>query len=124
TIRRTSADIMGFAYYHAPMDLQAQAYAQLCRLAATGEIALDIETRPLSEIGAAWDADAAGSRKRQGLVPESTALRGDAQRRRSNPGSSHVPGLLRRFAPRNDGGHGRCAGLQCFPVKVKHIPRA
>src|SRR5262249_61277797 len=34
TIRRTSADIMGFAYYHPPMDLHAQAYVALCRLAA------------------------------------------------------------------------------------------
>jgi NADPH:quinone reductase-like Zn-dependent oxidoreductase len=69
TIRRTSADIMGFAYYHAPMDSQAHAYAQLCGLAAAGEIALNIETRPLGEIEAAWDADAAGSRRRQVLVP-------------------------------------------------------
>src|SRR5262249_17646757 len=30
------------------------------------------------------------------------SLRGAAQRRRSNPGSVHIPGLLRRFAPRND----------------------
>src|SRR5262249_9791537 len=69
TIRLTSSAIMGFAYYPAPMDLQAQAYAELCRLAAAGKIALDIETRPLSEIATAWDADAAGSRKRQVLVP-------------------------------------------------------
>jgi NADPH2:quinone reductase len=68
-IRRASADIMGFAYYHAPIELQAQAYAQLCRLAAAGEIALDIETRPLAQIAAAWDAHAAGSRRRQVLVP-------------------------------------------------------
>jgi NADPH:quinone reductase-like Zn-dependent oxidoreductase len=68
-IRRTSADVMGFAYYHAPMELQAQAYAEMCRLAATGEIALDLKTRPLEEIAAAWDARAAGDRRRQVLVP-------------------------------------------------------
>ena len=68
-IRRASADIMGFAYYHAPMDLQAQAYAQLCRLAAAGDIEIDVETRPHSEIGAAWDARAAGNRRRQVLIP-------------------------------------------------------
>src|ERR1043166_1072235 len=64
-IRRASADIMGFAYYHAPMDAQAQAYGELCRLAVAGEIAIDVETRPLSEIGTAWDARAAGNRRRQ-----------------------------------------------------------
>ena len=51
------------------IDVQAQAYAQLCRLAAAGELALDIETRPLAEIAAAWDAHAAGSRRRQVLIP-------------------------------------------------------
>ena len=64
-----SADIRGFAYYHAPIELQAQAYGELCRLAAAGELALDIETRPLSDIAAAWDARAAGNRRRQVLIP-------------------------------------------------------
>jgi NADPH2:quinone reductase len=68
-IRRTSADILGFAYYHAPTELQAQAYGELCRLAAAGELALDIETRPLAEIAAAWDARTAGNRRRQVLIP-------------------------------------------------------
>jgi NADPH2:quinone reductase len=68
-IRRTCGDIMGFAYYHAPIELQAQAYADLCRLVAASEIALDIEPRPLAEIAAAWDAGAAGNRRRQVLIP-------------------------------------------------------
>jgi NADPH:quinone reductase-like Zn-dependent oxidoreductase len=68
-IRRTCADVLGFAYYHAPMEIQAQAYAELCRLAAAGELALDVETRPLADIGAAWDARAAGNRRRQVLIP-------------------------------------------------------
>ncbi len=74
TARRASIDIMGFAYYHAPIECQAEAYAELCRLAAAGEIALDIETRPLSDIGAAWDTHAASSRLRQVLVPEGVTL--------------------------------------------------
>jgi NADPH:quinone reductase-like Zn-dependent oxidoreductase len=69
TLRRTCGDILGFAYYHAPIESQAQAYAELCRLAAAGEISLDIETRPLCDIGAAWDAHAASSRRRQVLLP-------------------------------------------------------
>ena len=68
-IRRASADIMGFAYYHAPMDLQAQTYGELCRLAAAGEIEIDVEPHPLSDIAAAWDARAAGNRRRQVLIP-------------------------------------------------------
>jgi NADPH2:quinone reductase len=69
TMRRNCIDIMGFGYYHAPVATQAEAYAELCRLAAAGEIALDIETRPLAEIGAAWDAHAASDRRRQVLIP-------------------------------------------------------
>jgi NADPH2:quinone reductase len=68
-IRRASADIMGFAYYHAPVELQAQAYRELCRLAAAGVIEIDVETRPLSDIATAWDARAAGNRHRQVLIP-------------------------------------------------------
>lgn len=70
TVRRASIDIMGFAYYHAPIEAQAQAYAELCRLATAGELALDVETRPLADIGAAWDAHAARTRRRQVLLPK------------------------------------------------------
>jgi NADPH:quinone reductase-like Zn-dependent oxidoreductase len=70
TMRRNCIDIMGFGYYHAPAAMQAEAYAELCRLAASGEIALDIATRPLSEIGAAWDAQAVSDRRRQVLIPD------------------------------------------------------
>jgi NADPH:quinone reductase-like Zn-dependent oxidoreductase len=69
TARRSCIDIMGFGYYHAPVEMQAEAFAELCRLATSGEIALDVETRPLSDIGAAWDAPAS-SRRRQVLIPD------------------------------------------------------
>jgi NADPH2:quinone reductase len=69
TLRRACCDVMGFAYYHPPIEVQAQAYAELCRLYAAGEIALDIEPRPLADIGAAWDAQMAGTRRRQVLIP-------------------------------------------------------
>ena len=69
TARRVSANILGFAYYHAPIETQALAYTELCRMAAAGEIALDIEMRPLSQIEMAWDTDETGSRRRQVLVP-------------------------------------------------------
>jgi NADPH2:quinone reductase len=69
TARRSCIDIMGFGYYHAPVEMQAEAFAELCCLATSGEIALDVETRPLSDIGAAWDAPAS-SRRRQVLIPD------------------------------------------------------
>ncbi len=70
TARRNCIDIMGFGYYHAPVAMQAEAYTELCRLAVSGEIALDVETRRLSDISAAWDAHAASSRQRQVLIPD------------------------------------------------------
>jgi NADPH:quinone reductase-like Zn-dependent oxidoreductase len=70
TLRRTCCDILGFASYHAPIDVQAEAYAELCHLAAAGEIPLDIETRPLSDIAAAWDAQIGRTRRRQVLIPD------------------------------------------------------
>jgi hypothetical protein len=38
------------------------------RISPLGELAL-VETRPLAQIAAAWDARAAGSRRRQVLIP-------------------------------------------------------
>ena len=67
--RRTCVDVMGFAYYHAPTEVQAKAYAELSRLAVAGDIPLEIATRPLADIGAAWDAPTTGDRRRQVLVP-------------------------------------------------------
>jgi NADPH:quinone reductase-like Zn-dependent oxidoreductase len=69
TARRSCIDIMGFGYYHAPVEMQAEAFSELCRLATSDEIALDVETRPLSDIGVAWDAPAS-DRRRQVLIPD------------------------------------------------------
>lgn len=67
--RRTCVDILGFAYYHAPIEAQAAAFGELCRLAAAGEVSVDFEVRPLAEAVAAWDAHASGTSRRQVLVP-------------------------------------------------------
>ncbi|MFM9971789.1 MAG: zinc-binding alcohol dehydrogenase family protein [Burkholderiales bacterium] len=69
TLRRTSADILGFAYYHAPMETQQEAYKALCEHAAAGRIAIDIETLPLARVCEAWDRQLAGLRKRLVLIP-------------------------------------------------------
>ena len=61
TARRASLDVLGFAYYHAPLALQVQAYAQLCRLAVAGEIMLDHEVMPLSDFSEAWLRQNAGA---------------------------------------------------------------
>ncbi len=67
--RKACFDIMGFAYYHAPVAAQAEAYAELCRHTAAGRMEIDIEPRPLAEIAQAWQAQARGARQRFVLLP-------------------------------------------------------
>jgi NADPH:quinone reductase-like Zn-dependent oxidoreductase len=69
SLRRTSADILGFAYYHASIEAQQAAYTALCRHAAEGRISIDIETLPLAEVRRAWERQLAGSRRRLVLLP-------------------------------------------------------
>ncbi len=69
TARRASLDVLGFAYYHAPLALQADAYAEICRLAVAGEIVLDQEVMRLSDFREAWRRQKAGSTTRLVLAP-------------------------------------------------------
>ena len=64
TARRASLDVLGFAYYHAPLAVQAQAYVELCRLAVAGEITLDHEVMPLPDFSEAWLRQKAGAAAR------------------------------------------------------------
>lgn len=52
--RKNALDVLGFAYYHAPIAEQADAYARLCACANAGKIEIDIETLSRSEIETAW----------------------------------------------------------------------
>lgn len=45
--RRTALDLLGFAYYHAPIDEQAAAYAGLCEAVVMGKIKVDCTRLPL-----------------------------------------------------------------------------
>lgn len=68
-VRRTSLDVLGFAYYHAPLEVQADAYMRLCSLAAAGAIPLDYECAPLSEFEDAWQRQKSGSTSRVVMQP-------------------------------------------------------
>lgn len=67
--RRNSLDVLGFAYYHAPIAEQALAYRLLCEHAAAGRIDLAFSTRPLDEIGLVWAEQKAGGSGRIVLIP-------------------------------------------------------
>jgi NADPH:quinone reductase-like Zn-dependent oxidoreductase len=69
TTRKASLDILGFAYYHAPLEEQAAAYELLCRHAAAGRIEIDIATMSLDAIEDAWQRRKAGRGPRLVLMP-------------------------------------------------------
>ncbi len=70
TARRNSLDVLGFAYYHAPIPEQARAYELLCEHALAGTIKIDMAALPLSAFGDAWQRQKAGSKTRLVIVPD------------------------------------------------------
>ncbi len=68
--RRVGLDVLGFAYYHAPLAEQAAAYDALCRHALAGALTIDTEAMPLHAIGEAWARQQAGHEPRLVLVPD------------------------------------------------------
>ena len=67
--RRRSLDILGFAYYHAPLDLQIEAYAALCKLLLAGTIRLATMAYGLDDFGHAWSDVKEGSGTRPVIMP-------------------------------------------------------
>lgn len=63
--RKQSLDVLGFAYYHVPIEAQRAAYRSVCELAAKGEIRIDFETHSLDDFRSAWDRQLSGVRRRQ-----------------------------------------------------------
>jgi NADPH:quinone reductase-like Zn-dependent oxidoreductase len=69
-IRSKSIDVRGFSVAHPPLDLKRDAYLELTRHAAAGDITVDLDRRSLDEVSDAWERqrEAAGGPK-QVLVP-------------------------------------------------------
>lgn len=67
-IRKLSASVMGFGYYHAPVAAQREAYLALCQAAGHGKIPLTFATLPLSQLSEAWKCQKAGSPTRLVLM--------------------------------------------------------
>jgi NADPH2:quinone reductase len=59
-IRSASIDVRGFSVAHPPLELKRDAYLRLTQHAADGDIAIDVDPRPLDEVAEAWE------RQRQG----------------------------------------------------------
>ena len=69
-IRSSSLDVRGFSVAQPPLELKRDAYLRLTGHAATGDIAIDVDPRPLDEVAEAWERQrqAAGGPKTV-LVP-------------------------------------------------------
>ena len=66
-IRANKVDILGHAVFHASIDVRREAYLRLTEHAARGDIAVTVETLPLTEVATAWDRQRAGADAK--LVP-------------------------------------------------------
>ncbi len=69
TARRACLDVLGFAYYHAPLDAQQDAYTSVCLAAVAGDVTIPVVTLPLERFDEAWQAQCAGSASRFVLRP-------------------------------------------------------
>jgi NADPH2:quinone reductase len=69
-IRSVSLDVRGFSVAHPPLEVKREAYVRLTEHAARGDIAVELERRPLDDVAAAWERQrqAAGGPK-QVLIP-------------------------------------------------------
>ena len=69
-IRSKSIDVRGFSVAHPPLKVKREAYLRLTQHAAAGDLVVDIDARPLDEVGDAWERQrrAAGGPKTV-LVP-------------------------------------------------------
>jgi NADPH2:quinone reductase len=69
-IRAASIDVRGFSVAHPPLELKRDAYLRLTKHAADGDIAIEVDPRPLDEVAEAWERQrqAAGGPKTV-LVP-------------------------------------------------------
>lgn len=68
-VRAAALGILGFAVFHAPVEVRRDAYVRLARHAASGEIMVDVEPVPLSSVGSAWDRQRGGPGTKLVLVP-------------------------------------------------------
>ena len=60
-VRSRAADIRGHAIFHAPRDVRAAAYLQLGEAVRDGQLEVDVEALPLSDVATAWARQAAGT---------------------------------------------------------------
>ena len=69
-MRRGALDVLGFAYYHAPISDQRAAYTALCQQACAGRLHINMAAMPLHAVVEAWTRQKSGNKTRLVLVPD------------------------------------------------------
>jgi NADPH-dependent curcumin reductase CurA len=69
TVRAAPLDLRGFAIFHEPVEARRTAFAELATRVVSGEITVDLEALPLSEVATAWERQRAGARTKLVLTP-------------------------------------------------------
>ena len=59
-VRSVSLDLRGFSVAHPPHEVRREGYLALTRHVAAGDIAIDLEALPLSDVATAWERQAEG----------------------------------------------------------------
>jgi NADPH:quinone reductase-like Zn-dependent oxidoreductase len=68
-VRGKALNVLGFAFFHAPLEVRRDAYAKLTDLAARRELQMDIESVPLSRVREAWERQREGPHTKLVVVP-------------------------------------------------------
>jgi NADPH:quinone reductase-like Zn-dependent oxidoreductase len=68
-LRSSELQLLGFAVFHAPLELRRAAYTHLTRAAARGEIEIDLERVPLADVDEAWQRQQDGPGTKLVVVP-------------------------------------------------------
>jgi NADPH:quinone reductase-like Zn-dependent oxidoreductase len=69
-LRSKALNLLGFAFFHAPLEDRRHAYGRLTELAARGELEVDLERVPLSDVGRAWERQREGPHTKLVVVPD------------------------------------------------------
>ena len=68
-IRSALLDVLGLDSFHAPFEVRRASYLRLTEHAANGDVVVDLDRLPLSEVATAWSRQRDGAGTKLVLVP-------------------------------------------------------
>ena len=68
-VRSALLDVLGLASFHAPFEVRRAGYLRLTEHAANGDVVVDLDRLPLSEVATAWSRQRDGAGTKLVLVP-------------------------------------------------------